>query len=78
MKLEDYELVLEELQQVIEDAKSLMARFEAEGADQRMSAEYHTLHELYQRAVKSQHAYTRGMLDLLESDPSEFDSFAAR
>jgi len=75
MTIEDYELVLIELQQVIDDAKALMARFEAESADQRMPAEYHMLHELYQRAVKSQHAYTQEMLDLLESDPSEFGGF---
>ncbi|WP_157956764.1 hypothetical protein [Salinicola halimionae] len=67
MTIEDYELVLEELQQVIDDAKNLMARFEAEEADQTMSAEYHNLHELYQRAVTSQRAYTREMLDTLES-----------
>jgi len=66
MTIEDYDFILEELQQVIEDAKVLMTRFDAEEADKSLSAEYHTLHELYQRAVKSQETYTHEMLDMLE------------
>lgn len=70
MTIEDYEFIIEELQKVIDDAKALVAKFEAENADESMPAEYHKVHALYQRAVKSQKAYTHAMLDLVESEPS--------
>lgn len=76
MTIEDYEIVLDELQQVIDDAKALIARFEAENADQTMPAEYDRLHEFYQRAVKSQRVYTHAMLEALESGRSSAESLS--
>ena len=75
MTVEDYEFVLAELQRVVDDAKTLMAKFEAAKFDQQLSDEYHTLHELYARAVKAQRRYTHEALDLIESDTSALESF---
>ena len=76
MTVEDYEFVLAELQRVVDDAKALMAKFEAAEFDQQLSDEYHTLHELYERAVKTQKSYTYEMLDLIESDTSALERFS--
>jgi hypothetical protein len=75
MTIEDYEFVLAELQRLIDDAKSLMTKFETVEFDQRLSDEYHTLHELYERAVKTQRSYTYEMLDFIESDTSALENF---
>ncbi|WP_110691732.1 hypothetical protein [Salinicola halophyticus] len=66
MNIEDYKSVLKALQQIIDDAKSLMTQFEGNNIDQSLSSGNHTLHELYQRAVSSQKTYTHEMLDMLE------------
>lgn len=66
MTIEEYEAILEELQQVIDDAKRLMTSFEEAEFDESMAAEYDALQELYQRAVKSQQSYTLALLDEIE------------
>jgi hypothetical protein len=66
MTIEDYKVILRELQKIIDDAKALMTRFEVSTAAQTTSAEHHTLRELYQRAVESQKTFTHEMLDMLE------------
>ena len=75
MTIEDYEFVLAELQRLVDDAKALMTKFEAAEFDQQLSDEYHTLHELYTRAVKAQKRYTYEALDLIESDTSALENF---
>ena len=75
MTVEDYEFVLAELQRLIDDAKALMAKFEATGSNRQLPGEYHTLHELYARAVKAQKRYTHEALDLIESDTSALENF---
>ncbi|MDF3917319.1 hypothetical protein P3W43_00460 [Salinicola salarius] len=75
MTIEDYEFVLAELQRLVDDAKSLMTKFEATGSNQQMPGEYHMLHELYARAVKAQKRYTHEALDLIESDTSALENF---
>ena len=75
MTVEDYEFVLAELQRLIEDAKSLMTKFEATGSSLQLPGEYHALHELYTRAVKAQKRYTHEVLDLIESDTSALENF---
>lgn len=66
MNVCDYEIVLEELQQAIDDAKALMANFEEAELDESMAVEYDALQEIYQRAVKSQQNYTLALLDEIE------------
>ena len=47
---------------MIDDTKTLMARFEATGFDETMSDDYLALHELYARMIAEQRRYTREML----------------
>jgi len=70
MTIKEYEIVLEELQRVIDDAKRLMTSFEGAELDESMAAEYDALQELHQRAVKSQQSYTTALLDELAGQAS--------
>lgn len=62
MNQADYQRIIAELDTVIDDAKALMARFEATGFDETISDDYLALHELYTRMVEEQRRYTREML----------------
>lgn len=64
LSLEDCRHILGELESVIADAKTLMARFEVTGLDETLHGDYLALHDLYTRSVKEQQHYTRLMLDL--------------
>ncbi|WP_181423412.1 hypothetical protein [Halomonas heilongjiangensis] len=59
---DDYHRVIDALQNVIEETRTLMGRFEATGMDTEMPGDYETLHEILDKAVKEQHAHTLAML----------------
>lgn len=62
MNIADYQRIIDELETVISDTKTLMARFEATGFDETMSDDYLALHELYTRMIEEQRRYTQEML----------------
>nr|WP_297461212.1 hypothetical protein [uncultured Halomonas sp.] len=62
MTIAEYRRTINELEAVISDTKTLMARFEATGFDEAMSDDYLALHELYTRIIEEQRRYTREML----------------
>lgn len=62
MNQADYQRIIAELDEVINDTKKLMTRFEATGFDETMSDDYLVLHELYTRMVEEQRRYTREVL----------------
>lgn len=62
LAISEYQRIIAELDAVIRDAKTLMARFEATGFDETMGDDYLALHELYTRMVEEQRRYTREML----------------
>ncbi|SDL68207.1 hypothetical protein SAMN05661010_02262 [Modicisalibacter muralis] len=62
MKIADYQCIIDELEVVISDTKTLMVRFEATDFDETMSDDYLALHKLYTRMVEEQRRYTQEML----------------
>ncbi|QFT83428.1 hypothetical protein FIU88_00420 [Halomonas sp. THAF12] len=59
----EHRRVIDELDAVIRDTRTLMERFEASGMDEDMAGDYAQLHDLYSRAVSDQKAHTLALLD---------------
>lgn len=59
----EHRRVIDELETVIRDTRTLMDRFEASGMDEAMAGDYAQLHDLYSRAVSDQKAHTLAMLN---------------
>lgn len=64
MTVEEHRRVIDELQNVIDETRHTLERFEATGMDERLPEDFHRLHDIYSRAVNDQRAYTLQMLDL--------------
>lgn len=58
----EYQQVLEEFENLICDARSLMQRCESAGIDTTHEAYYLEVHAIYAKAVADQRAYTLSML----------------
>lgn len=66
MTNEDYQRIVDELEQIIQETRATMARFENTGMDERMPSDYAQLEDILTQAVKDQRHYTREMLNLPE------------
>lgn len=60
---DDYQRVINELQQVIDDTQATLTRFEATGMDEEMPADYDKLLTILDDAIRQQREHTTGLLD---------------
>jgi len=63
MQENDYQRVIRELDQLIQDTRQLIERFDSTGMDERMQQDYEKLLAIYDQAIKDQTYYTRAMLN---------------
>ena len=66
MNQSECQQVIDELDSVIDETRTLMNRFEATGMDEAMPGDYQRLQDIYSKAVKDQWAYTQEMLQMGE------------
>ncbi|WP_304525221.1 hypothetical protein [Halomonas sp. I5-271120] len=62
MQENDYQRVIRELDQLIQDTKQLIERFDSTGMNGEMQEDYNKLLAIYDQAIKDQACYTRAML----------------
>jgi hypothetical protein len=60
----EYQQVIDELEQVIQDTRTTIKRFESSGMDEQMPEDYDKLLEILVDAVKQQREHTLTMLDV--------------
>ncbi|MGL6212511.1 hypothetical protein [Billgrantia desiderata] len=63
MSEEDYQRVIEALQDLIDEIQSTLERFETAGMEEKMSEDYEKLLDILDQAVKQQRGHTLAMLD---------------
>lgn len=59
----DYQRIIDALQDLIDETKSTLERFETSGMDEKMSEDYEKLMDILDQAVKQQREHTLAMLD---------------
>lgn len=64
MTTNEYEQVIDDLENLIAETRATLVRFEDSGMDEKIPADYQRLHDIYAKAVNDQRAYTLAILDL--------------